>query len=38
MNVNFEDVRHLVSRTGIGAHPTEISRLVGLEFAGMICK
>ena len=30
MNVSFEDARHLVSRTGIGAHPSEISRLVGL--------
>ena len=29
-NMTFEDARHLISRTGIGAHPTEISRLVGL--------
>ena len=29
-NVSFEDARHLISRTGIGAHPTEIFKIVGL--------
>ncbi|MDB0000701.1 DUF1800 family protein [Amylibacter sp.] len=29
-NMTFEDARHLISRTGIGAHPSEILRLVGL--------
>ena len=29
-NVTFEDARHLISRTGIGAHPTEIFKIVGL--------
>jgi uncharacterized protein (DUF1800 family) len=29
-NITFEDARHLISRTGIGAHPSEISRIVGL--------
>jgi uncharacterized protein (DUF1800 family) len=28
--MTFEDARHLISRTGIGAHPSEISRIVGL--------
>ena len=28
--VTFEDARHLISRTGIGAHPSEILRIVGL--------
>jgi len=29
-NVTFEDARHLISRTGIGAHPSEIFKIVGL--------
>ena len=29
-NMTFEDARHLISRTGIGAHPSEVLRLVGL--------
>ena len=27
-NMTFEDARHLISRAGIGAHPSEISRIV----------
>ena len=29
-NMTFEDARHLISRTGFGAHPSAILRLVGL--------
>ena len=36
--MTFEDARHLISRTGIGAHPSEISRIVGLTRSQAISK
>jgi uncharacterized protein (DUF1800 family) len=36
--VTFEDARHLISRAGIGAHPSEISGIVGLTRSQAISK
>jgi len=36
--MTFEDARHLISRTGIGAHPSEISRIIGLTRSQAISK
>jgi len=36
--MSFEDARHLISRTGLGAHPTEIQALVGLTRSAAISR